>query len=114
MIEDRGALRRAPLSMASTPAPQAQVDESWRATAFLPLKRAAGVLGVSVSSLYNMERDKTLKFRRIAGRTVVVTRGVAALVDADEQWEPSAIGAAARARRAELVKAGWEATDAAA
>ena len=73
-------------------------------------KRAAGVLGVSVSSLYNLERDKTLKFRRIAGRTVVVTRGVAALVDADEEWVPSAVGAAARARRAELVRAGWETT----
>jgi hypothetical protein len=115
MLQDRGALRRAPAKTLPTlPASPPQIDESWRTTACMPLKRAAHILGVSVASLYNLEKDKTLRFRRIAGRTVVVTRGVAALVDADEQWEPSAVGAAARARRAELVKAGWEASDAAA
>lgn len=78
----------------------------------MPLKAAARVAGVSVASLYALEHKGALRFRRIAGRTVVTTASLAMLIDADEQWEPSEVGAAARRARAELVKAGWEATDA--
>jgi hypothetical protein len=91
---------------ALTPAPG--LDEAWRGTAFLPLKKAAAVLGISVASLYRLEKERTLKFRRIAGRTVVVTKGVVALADADEPWTASKMGEAARARRAELAQANWQ------
>jgi hypothetical protein len=79
----------------------------------MPLKAAAHVAGVSVASLYALEHKGALRFRRIAGRTVVTTASLAMLIDADEQWAPSEVGAAARAKRAELTKTAWEATDAA-
>jgi hypothetical protein len=87
-----------------TPSP----DTPWRDTAYLPLKRAAHVLGISVASLYRLEREGSLRFRRIAGRTLVRTPGVVVLADADEPWTASKAGEAARARRVELAKAGWE------
>jgi len=113
MISDRGALRRAPRTTQPTPATPTRVDESWRAAAFLPLKRAATILGVSPASIYKLEAEKQLKFRRIAGRTLVAVAGIAAIVDRDEPWTPSKAGEAARARRAELARANWEGADAA-
>lgn len=91
-----------------TPAVAASKPETpWRDTALLSLKRAAHVLGISVASLYRLESEGRLKFRRLAGRTLVATSGIAALADADEAWSPSTKGFEARARRAELVKANW-------
>jgi hypothetical protein len=99
-----------PSAPTSTHAPELDVDPTWRSTAFLPLNKAAVVLGISVASLYRLEREGTLTFRRIAGRTVVKTAGVVALADADEPWTASKAGEAARARRAELAKANWQVT----
>ena len=106
MLQDLGAQ---PSNTALTPTPQRSLDEAWRTTEFLPLQRVAILLGVSRSGVYNLRRAGTLKFRRIAGRTVVVTRDVATLVDTAEEWKPSAAGAAARAHRAQTVKANREA-----
>lgn len=83
-------------------------EPSWRDTAFLPLQKAGHVLGISVASLYRLEQEGTLKFRRLAGRTLVRTEGVIALADADAPWAPQSAGAAARAKRAELAANGWK------
>lgn len=76
----------------------------WRETAFLPLPRAAHVLGVSVASLYRLQQEGTLQFQKRCGRTLVRTEGVVALADADEPWTASSAGAAARAKRSELAQ----------
>ncbi len=89
---------------ASTPASTPAPEVPWRDTAFLPLQRAAHVLGVSVASLYRLEQEGTLIFRRLRGRTLVRTGGVIALADADEPWTASAAGAAARVKRAALTQ----------
>jgi hypothetical protein len=82
-----------------------QAVDEWRATSFLPMKRAALILGVSRTALYNLEKTGVLRFRRVGGRSQVVTGSLAAFVDADTKWTPSpTAGAAARARRRELAK----------
>lgn len=94
----------APARVQSTQASQA-ADE-WRATSFLPMKRAALILGVSRTALYNLEKTGVLRFRRVGGRGLIVTSSLAAFIDANEPWAPSpTAGAAARARRRELAMA---------
>lgn len=91
-----------------TPAVAASKPETpWRDTALLSLKRAGHVLGISPASLYRLESEGRLEFRRVAGRTLVTTPSIAALVDAAEDWSPSSKGSEARAKRAELAKANW-------
>jgi hypothetical protein len=52
-----------------------------------------------------LEKTGALRFRRVIGRTMIVTATLAAFVDADAEWTPSpTAGAAARARRRELAK----------
>lgn len=97
--------RAAAACEASKPIASPSVGEMpWRETAFLPLPRAAHVLGVSVASLYRLEQEGTLRFQRRCGRTLVRTEGIIALADADEPWTASSAGAAARAKRSELAQ----------
>ena len=99
MLSEQDARGRVQSTQAS------QAANEWRATSFLPMKRAALILGVSRATLYGLEKTAVLRFRRIGGRSLVVTASLAALVDADTQWTPSpTAGAAARARRRELAK----------
>lgn len=100
----------APLLAPAAPVAVPKPEMPWRDTAFLPLNRAAHVLGISPASLYRLENEGRLQFRRIAGRTLVATPTIAALADAAEDWSPSTKGAEARARRAELVRANWDTT----
>jgi hypothetical protein len=106
---DRASHRAAPKQAEDPAVPKLSADTPWRDTAYLPLKRAAHVLGISVASLYRLEREGSLRFRRIAGRTLVRTPGVVVLADTDEPWTASKAGAAARERRAELAKTNWQA-----
>lgn len=92
----------------ATPADETAGGMSWRDTAFLSLQRAAQVLGISVASLYRLEQEGKVTFRRLAGRTLVKTAGVIALEDADEPWTASQAGSAARVKRAELAANGWK------
>lgn len=94
----------APAYEASKPIASPSDERPWRDTAFLPLPRAAHVLGVSVASLYRLQQEGTLKFQKRCGRTLVRTEGVIALADADEPWTASTAGAAARAKRSELAQ----------
>jgi len=69
---------------------------------------SAHVLGISVASLYRLEQEGTLKFRRLCDRTLVKTEGVIALADADEPWTASQAGSAARVKRAALAASSWK------
>lgn len=89
--------------------PHSNPDIPWRERPFLPLKTAALLLGVSSASVYRLEAEGQLKFRRIAGRTLVDGPSLSQYVDAaaTDDWAPSEQGAAAREKRRERAKAGW-------
>jgi hypothetical protein len=80
----------------------------WRETANLPLPRAAEIAGVSPAALYGYEKQGRLTFRRLAGRTLVSTESLIALVDKAEPWTPSTRGKEARAKRSERAAASWQ------
>jgi len=69
---------------------------NWRECAFVTVQRCAEVLGLSTASVYGLEKDGRLEFRRVAGRTLVTVASVAAVADTAEAWAPASRGAAAR------------------
>lgn len=80
---------------------------AWRERAYLPLREAAQIVGLSRASLYKFESDGRLEFRRLAGRTLVATESLILLIDGAEPWTPSPRGDAARAKRKERAQAAW-------
>lgn len=87
--------------------PLSPIEVPWQQRPVLPLAVAAEISGVSPASLYRFASEGRLKFRRLAGRTLVETPSLMALVDAAESWTPSNRGSAARAQRQERARAGW-------
>jgi predicted DNA-binding transcriptional regulator AlpA len=79
----------------------------WRDRPFLPLLSAAELLGLSPSSLYRLETEGKLRFRRLGGRTLVAVDTIVALIDTADDWAPSERGAAARAKRSERARERW-------
>jgi hypothetical protein len=77
-------------------------DISWRECPLLPLSTASVVAGPSITSLYRLEAEGKLQFKRLAGRTFVVTRSLIALVNNAEDWTPSDRPKVAHAKRAEI------------
>ncbi len=105
------AIASAPPPAKQSAAPPQQGEVPWRERANLSLQTASEVLGVSVASLYRLEAEGSVRFRRvgsIVGRTLVVTEDVVRLADGGEAWTPSDLGHKARARRAELAANGWK------
>lgn len=96
---------------AATPtrAKSPKTEIPWRQRPFLPLLTAAGLLGLSSASLYRLEAEGRLSFNRLGGRTLVTVPSLIKLIDAADSWSPSERGAAARAKRSERARAGWEA-----
>ncbi|MER9166216.1 helix-turn-helix domain-containing protein [Mesorhizobium australicum] len=86
----------------------AKPEIPWRQRPFLPLITAAELLGVSPSSLYRMESEGKLTFNKLGGRTLVAVSSLVKLIDTAECWTPSDRGSAARAKRQERARAGWE------
>ncbi|UES46827.1 hypothetical protein [Roseibium aggregatum] len=80
----------------------------WRNSAYLPLTRASEIAGVSTASLYNFESAGRLQFKRLAGRTLVTTESLIALIDSAEDWTPSDRGSHGRAARTQRARAAWE------
>lgn len=80
----------------------------WRQRAFVNLKLGGEVLGVSSTSIYRLAGQGKLILKRVAGRVVLDTTSVVALVDAAEDWSPSDRGSAGRKRRNELAQARWQ------
>lgn len=115
MIQDRGALRRAPLTTQSapaapappSPAPKADRATPWRERELLPLRVAAEIIGISPASLYRLQAEGRVTFKRIAGRVLLPVADIAAIVDGAENWKASAQGLAARQARVEAARAAW-------
>lgn len=80
----------------------------WRERPFVPLLMAAELLGLSPASLYRLETEGKLTFRRLGGRTLVAVETIVTLIDAAEDWAPSDRGAAARAARSERAANRWQ------
>ena len=72
---------------------------SWRVAEFQSIQRTAKILGLSRASVYALETGGKLEFRRIAGRVLVTTVSLAAVVDGAEPWAASTRGSAGRAAR---------------
>jgi hypothetical protein len=77
----------------------------WRERAFLQLKAAAEISGVSVTTLYRFSDAGRLKLREFGGRTLVDTPSFVALIATAENWTPKNRGQEARAKRKEIARA---------
>ena len=81
----------------------------WRDRPLLPLKIASEVVGVSVASLYRFADEGRLKFRQLAGRTLVDTKSLVALADSAADWAPQSRGKEARAKRKSIERSALQA-----
>lgn len=77
----------------------------WRERAFLQLKTAAEIAGVSITTLYRFSDAGQLTLRDFGGRTLVDTRSFVALIDTAKDWTPRNRGSEARAKRKEVARA---------
>ena len=84
---------------ALSPSVDRQAPVSWRLSEFHSVKRTAEILGLSTASVYALETGGKLEFRRVAGRVLVTTASLAAVVDGAEPWAASTRGRAGRAAR---------------
>lgn len=83
-------------------------DPNWRARPVLPLKTAARLTGVSVSSLYRYQAAGKIEFCRLGdSRTLVRTSSLIEFIDSAEDWSPSDRADAARNARAERAREAW-------
>jgi hypothetical protein len=92
----------------STPIPNLQPAKPatpWRDRPLHPMKSAAELCGVSIASLYRFSDEGRLVLRRLAGRTLVDTKSLIALIDSAEKWTPYDRGKEARAKRKEIARA---------
>jgi hypothetical protein len=69
------------------------------------LKVASEIAGVSPASLYRFSDEGTLKFRELAGRTLVETKSLIDFIDSAKAWAPRDRGKEARAKRKEIARA---------
>lgn len=81
-----------------------QSETPWRERPQLPLKTAGEIAGVSPASLYRFAHEGRLRLRTFAGRTLVDTKSLIALMDDAENWTPTKRGKEARAKRAEIAR----------
>ncbi|KAB1075391.1 helix-turn-helix domain-containing protein [Methylobacterium soli] len=65
---------------------------------------ASEVSGVSPATLYSVAASGGLKLFKLAGRTLVDTASLKALIASRQAWTPSNRGAAARAKRSEVAR----------
>ncbi len=89
----------------STPAMALAGATPWRERAFLQLKAASEIAGVSVTTLYRFSDAGRLKLREFGGRTLVDTPSFIALLATAEDWTPKDRGKEARAKRREIARA---------
>jgi hypothetical protein len=74
---------------------------TWRDRPFLTVSTASELLGGSPAQLYALARQSRLTLKRLAGRTLVPTSDVIALLDTATPWAPDPRAAAARSARKE-------------
>jgi hypothetical protein len=76
----------------------------WQDRAFLQLKAASEIAGVSITTLYRFSDAGKLKLREFGGRTLVDTRSFIALLETAKDWTPRNRGQEARAKRKEIAQ----------
>lgn len=77
----------------------------WDKRPHLRMTVAADVTGLSRTTIYRLASEGKLTLKTLAGRVVVETQGVVALVKDAQPWRPGNRGAAARAKRSEAARA---------
>lgn len=82
-------------------------DIPWRSRPLLPMKAAASIAGISTSSIYRYAAEGRLKFRRLAGRTLVETDSLVELIESAEAWTPLTKTKAATSARALRAAESW-------
>lgn len=80
----------------------------WRDRAFLQLRAASEIAGVSVTTLYRFSDAGQLKLREFGGRTLVDTQSFIDLLGTAKDWTPRNRGQEARAKRKELARAAMQ------
>ena len=81
----------------------------WRERALITLPNASAVGGISISRLYEFEKEGRLRFRRLGGRTLLEVRSLIALIDSLPQWTPQTERTeAAVAARSARAKQQWK------
>lgn len=76
----------------------------WREKPLTTLQAGAEIIGVSPASLYRLAREGKLTLVRLAGRTLIETATLIALVDTREPWTPSGRTKQANRRRKEIAQ----------
>jgi hypothetical protein len=66
---------------------------------------AGEIAGISPASIYRLADEGQLSLRRLAGRTLVQTKSLVALLDKAETWTANDRGKEARAKRKEIARA---------
>lgn len=77
-------------------------EVNWRDRPLTSMQTAAAISGVSTASLYRFASEGKLTLKSLAGRTLVETTSLVALIDGAEPWTPSSQtrgAVAARKRR---------------
>lgn len=72
--------------------PRPKAELPWRDRPLLTLQATAQIVGLSPSGLYKLAAGNRLKLKRLAGRTLVDTSSLIALMDTAEDWAPAARG----------------------
>lgn len=84
-----------------------QFETPWQERPHLNMQAAAEIAGVSTASLYRLAHQGRLTLKKFAGRTLVTTSSLIAVLDSAEDWSPSDRPAKALAVRGERARAAW-------
>jgi hypothetical protein len=104
-LQEGSTLSRDNPKLPLTPSATIWGSTPWRERAFLQLKTASEIAGVSVTTLYRFSDAGRLKLREFGGRTLVDTPSFIALLATADDWKPKNRGHQARAKRSEIARA---------
>jgi hypothetical protein len=80
----------------------------WQQIPHQTMQDAGRIASLSPASLYRYAAEGRLKLRRLAGRTLVDTQSLIALIESAEEWTPSDRAEKARITRVERARAAWQ------
>ena len=80
----------------------------WRERPLLNMRVASEIAGVSPASLYRLANMGQISLKKLAGRTMIETGSLIAVMESAEDWSPSDRPAKALAARGERARASWE------
>ena len=104
LFQEGSILPRTDTAIPTTSSPSIVGSTPWRERAFLSMKIAAEVAGVSITTLYRFSDAGQLKLRDFGGRTLVDTQSLIALINSAKAWTPRDRGSEARAKRKQIAR----------